>query len=242
MTILRTVGLRRHFGAEPEAVRAVDGVDLTVEAGEFVSVMGPSGCGKSTLLHLLGGLDRPTGGEIHFAGRRVDGLGESEWAKVRRKQVGFVFQAYNLVDDLSVRDNLELPAVLAGASPKHARARADNLLERLGVAARANAAPAQLSGGQQQRVAVARALVNRPTLLLADEPTGALDSHATSDVLQLLQELHRDGQTILLVTHEPRVATGADRLLSMRDGRMVDETALTGGVRPHLTYADLLEP
>ena len=240
MTILRTTGLTRHFPIEGGVVRALDGIDLAVDPGDFVSVMGPSGCGKSTLLHLLGGLDRPTSGEIHLAGKRVDGLPEREWARVRRRHIGFVFQSYNLVDDLSVRDNLELPAVLAGARPRVARARAAELLERLGVAARAGVAPGRLSGGEQQRVAIARALMNSPEVVLADEPTGALDSQATTEVLALLKELHAAGQTIVVVTHDPRVATTADRLVSMRDGRIVDETALDG--TRAMTFADLVEP
>ncbi len=241
MTLLRTVELHRHFSLGEQVVRAVDGVDLTVEQGEFVSVMGPSGCGKSTLLHLLGGLDHPTTGEIHLGGERVDGLKESAWARLRRRRIGFVFQEYNLIDDLSARDNLELPAVLAGATPAQARARADSLLEELGITTKGGVAPAHLSGGERQRVAIGRALVNQPDLLLADEPTGALDSRATTDVLALLGRLHAGGQTIVVVTHDPRVATTADRLLSMRDGRMVDETRLGGGTSRALGLGDLLE-
>jgi putative ABC transport system ATP-binding protein len=237
--LLRTVGLHRHFAIGDTVVRAVDGLDLEVAAGEFVTLMGPSGCGKSTLLHLLGGLDRPTSGEIWLGGERVDGLREAAWAKLRRRRIGFVFQDYNLVGDLSARDNLELPAVLAGASPAEARRRSSALLDQLGIGAKAAVAPALLSGGERQRVAIGRALVNAPDLLLADEPTGALDSRATSEVLGLLGELHAGGQTIVLVTHDPRVATVADRLLTLRDGRVVDETRLTGGTSTGLR--DLLE-
>lgn len=242
MTLLRTVGLHRHFTVGDTVVRAVDGIDLTVDAGEFVSVMGPSGCGKSTLLHLLGGLDRPTRGEIHLGDVRVDGLKEAAWARLRRRHIGFVFQAYNLIDDLSARDNLELPAVLAGASSRHARTRADALLEQLGIGAKAAVAPSHLSGGERQRVAIGRALVNDPDLILADEPTGALDSRATTEVLQILGRLHAGGQAIVVVTHDPRVATLADRLLTMRDGQVVDETHLGGaGALPVLGLGDLLE-
>ncbi len=241
MTLLRTVDLHRHFTVGDTVVRAVDGIDLTVDEGEFVSVMGPSGCGKSTLLHLLGGLDRPTRGEIHLGGQRVDGLKEAAWARLRRHRIGFVFQAYNLMDDLTVRDNLELPAVLGGAAPHRARTRADELLEELGIADRAGVAPARLSGGQRQRVAIARALINRPDVLLADEPTGALDSRATSEVLQILARLHRGGQTVVVVTHDPRVATTADRLVTLRDGRVVDETRLGGGLAGTMALDDLLE-
>ena len=241
MTLLRTTALARHFPLGDQVVRAVDGIDLAVDRGEFVSVMGPSGCGKSTLLHLLGGLDRPTSGEIHLGGERVDGLKEAARARLRRRRIGVVFQAYNLIDDLSTRDNLELPAVLAGASPPQARARSAELLEELGIAAKAGVAPAHLSGGERQRVAIGRALVNRPDLLLADEPTGALDSRATTDVLRLLGRLHAGGQTIVLVTHDPRVATTADRLLTMRDGQVVDETRLAGGSSRSVALGDLLE-
>lgn len=241
MTLLRTVALHRHFSLGDQVVRAVDGIDLTVDHGEFVSVMGPSGCGKSTFLHLLGGLDTTTSGEIHLGGVRVDGLKESAWAKLRRRRIGFVFQDYNLIDDLSARDNLELPAILAGAAPVKARARAAELLEELGVGVKAGVAPSNLSGGERQRVAIGRALVNQPDLLLADEPTGALDSRATTDVLALLGRLHDGGQTIVLVTHDPRVATAADRLLSMRDGQVVDETRLTGGTFRAMALGDLLE-
>ena len=241
MTLLRTTRLHRHFPLGEQVVRAVDGIDLVVEQGEFVSIMGPSGCGKSTLLHLLGGLDRPTSGEIHLDGERVDGLREAAWARLRRRRIGVVFQAYNLIDDLSARDNLELPAVLAGASPSKARARATALLDELGIGAKAAVAPAHLSGGERQRVAIGRALVNRPDLLLADEPTGALDSRATTEILQILGRLHVGGQTIVLVTHDPRVATTADRLLTMRDGRVVDETLLAGGTPGALALGDLLE-
>ena len=241
MTLLRTVDLHRHFTVGDTVVRAVDGIDLTVGAAEFVSVMGPSGCGKSTLLHLLGGLDRPTSGEIHLGDERVDLLKEATWARLRRRRIGFVFQAYNLIDDLSARDNLELPAVLAGVSPQQARARAGDLLEQLGIGAKAGVTPSQLSGGERQRVAIGRALVNEPDLLLADEPTGALDSRATTEVLQILARLHEAGQAIVLVTHDPRVATLADRLLTMRDGQVVDETPLGGTPSTALGLGDLLE-
>jgi putative ABC transport system ATP-binding protein len=237
--ILRTVGLHRHFPVGETVVRAVDGIDLTVDGGEFVSVMGPSGCGKSTLLHLLGGLDRPTSGSIHVGDVRVDGLKEAAWARLRRHRIGFVFQAYNLIDDLSARDNLELPAALAGASPAQARARSEELFDQLGIGDKAAVAPAHLSGGERQRVAIGRALVNRPDVLLADEPTGALDSRATSEVLRILGRLHAKGQAIVLVTHDPRVATLADRLLTMRDGQVVDETRLDGS--GSVALGDLLE-
>jgi putative ABC transport system ATP-binding protein len=215
-------------------VRAVDGVSLEVDPGETVAVMGPSGCGKSTLLHLLGGLDRPSGGEISLAGRRLDQMGEKALARMRRTAVGFVFQAFHLVDELTAVENVELPALLAGRSPRVARRRAADLLDQIGLADRARFLPSALSGGQRQRVAIARALSNEPLLVLADEPTGNLDSAATVDVLRLFERLHHSGQTLLIVTHDERIAATADRLISMRDGAFVDETRLTGGTTGQL--------
>ena len=227
--VLRARGLRKHYGTGEGLVRAVDGIDLDVAPGETVAVMGPSGCGKSTLLHLLGGLDRASAGEVWLAGRRIDQLGEKALARMRRAAVGFVFQAFHLMDELSAVENVELPALLSGRSPRVARRRATELLERVGLADRAGFPPAALSGGQRQRVAVARALSNEPLVVLADEPTGNLDSAATLDVLRLFESLHEAGQTLVVVTHDARIAATADRLISMRDGAFVDETRLTGG-------------
>jgi putative ABC transport system ATP-binding protein len=222
--------LGRHYPGDGPPVRAVDEVDRTIEAGESVSVMGPSGCGKSTLLHLLGGLEHPTSGEVWLAGRRGDRLSETAWARLRRRTLGFVFQAFHLVDELTAVENVELPALLIGVSRRTARAKAMALLDRLGVADRAGHLPSRLSGGQSQRVALARALINEPALVLADEPTGNLDSHATGEILKLLAELRDAKQTLLVVTHDPRVAATADRLLGMRDGMIVDDTRLDGGL------------
>jgi len=232
--VLRARGLRREYGGGAGLVRAVDGVDLDVAAGETVAVTGPSGCGKSTLLHLLGGLDRPSGGEVWLNGRRVDDLGEKALARLRRTDVGFVFQAFHLMAELTAVENVELSALLAGRSPRAARRRAEELLERVGLADRARFLPAALSGGQRQRVAVARALSNEPTLVLADEPTGNLDSAATLDVLRLFESLHEAGQTLVVVTHDARIAATADRMVAMRDGAFVDETRLTGGATGRL--------
>jgi putative ABC transport system ATP-binding protein len=196
--------------------------------------MGPSGCGKSTLLHLLGGLERPTGGEISLAGRRIDQLGERSLAGLRRDGVGFVFQAFHLLDELTAVENVELPALLAGASARAARRRATDLLDQIGLADRARYQPAALSGGQRQRVAIARALANEPLVVLADEPTGNLDSAATLDVLRLFDSLREAGQTLVVVTHDTRIAATADRMISMRDGAFVEETRLTGGTTGHL--------
>jgi putative ABC transport system ATP-binding protein len=229
--VVEATGLTRTYSADGVPVRAVDGVDLVVEAGETVSVMGPSGCGKSTLLHLLGGLDRPDAGEIVLDGRRVDRLSETAWAVLRRRTIGFVFQSFNLVDELTAVENVELPALLVGASARRARGRAVELLERLDVVDRRHQLPDRLSGGERQRVALARALINEPLLILADEPTGNLDSRATGEILRLFADLRSSGQSLLVVTHDARVASTADRLLSMRDGAVVGHTHL-GGVAP----------
>jgi putative ABC transport system ATP-binding protein len=226
---LRARALGRHYGRDEGLVRAVDGVDLDVAPGETVAVMGPSGCGKSTLLHLLGGLDRPSEGAVWLAGRRIDDLGERALARMRRRDVGFVFQAFHLMEECTAVENVELPALLAGTPPRAARRRAADLLDRVGLADRAGFLPSALSGGQRQRVAVARALSNEPLVVLADEPTGNLDSAATLDVLRLFERLHDAGQTLVIVTHDERIAATADRLVSMRDGAFVDETRLTGG-------------
>jgi len=227
--LVRARGLCKEYGRGEGLIRAVDDVDLEVATGETLAVMGPSGCGKSTLLHLLGGLDRPSAGELWFSDRRVDRLSERALAKLRCRDVGFVFQAFQLMDELTAQENVELPALLAGQSPRRARKRAEDLLERVGLADRGRHLPAELSGGQRQRVAIARALANDPQLVLADEPTGNLDSTATLEVLRLFEALHVNGLTLVVVTHDERIAATADRLISMRDGAFVDETRLTGG-------------
>jgi putative ABC transport system ATP-binding protein len=228
-SVLQARGLRKHYGTGEGLVRSVDGVDLDIRAGETVAVMGPSGCGKSTLLHLLGGLDRPSAGEVWLNGRRIDDIGEKALARMRRTDVGFVFQAFHLMEELTAVENIELPALLGGRTPRAARRRAEELLEQVGLADRGRFLPSALSGGQRQRVAVARALSNEPLVVLADEPTGNLDSAATLDVLQLFEGLHHAGQTLVIVTHDARVAATADRMFAMRDGALVDETRLSGG-------------
>jgi ABC-type lipoprotein export system ATPase subunit len=232
--VLRARGLRREYGKNEGLVRAVDGIDLEVAPGETVAVMGPSGCGKSTLLHMLGGLERPTGGQIWLAGRRIDQLGERALAGLRRDGVGFVFQAFHLLDELTAVENVELPALLAGSSARTARRRAAGLLDQVGLADRAGHLPSALSGGQRQRVAIARALANEPLVVLADEPTGNLDSAATLEVLRLFDRLREAGQTLVVVTHDTRIAATADRMISMRDGAFVEETRLSGGTSGHL--------
>ncbi|MFG1925631.1 ABC transporter ATP-binding protein [Cryptosporangium sp. NPDC048952] len=234
MTVLRARNLQKHYGKGDGLVRAVDHVDLDVAAGETVAVMGPSGCGKSTLLHLLGGLDRPNEGEILLNGRRIDNASENALARTRRTDIGFVFQSFHLMEELTAVENVELSALMAGHSPRASRRRARQLLDEVGLADRAQFLPSALSGGQRQRIAVARALCNEPLVVLADEPTGNLDSAATIDVLQLFEQLHERGQTLVIVTHDARIAATADRLLTMRDGAVVDETRLTGGTTGQL--------
>jgi putative ABC transport system ATP-binding protein len=210
-----------------EATPALCGVSLTVQPGEFVAVMGPSGSGKSTLLNLIAGLDRPSGGTVVVDGVDLATLGEAALARFRRRRVGFVFQFFNLLGSLTVAGNIGIPAQLAGVKPRIAAQRVQKLLDQLDLVGVADQFPARLSGGERQRVAVARALVNRPALLLADEPTGALDSRAGDQVMELLAGLHRGGQTIVLVTHDAKLAaTAADRVVTLRDGRVLDDAPL----------------
>ncbi len=218
--ILLVRDARKSFETEGGPVRALRGVDLELARGDFVAVMGPSGCGKSTLLNLVAGVDTPTRGEIVLAGLSLAGKDEDERARIRREHIGFVFQFFNLLEGMSALENVALSAVIAGATRRQAEARARGVLELLGLAERADDASLVLSGGQRQRLAIARALVNRPTLLLADEPTGALDSAGAMEVLELFRRLRGAGQAILLVTHDQGVAEAADRVVSMRDGRV----------------------
>ncbi|BBH69446.1 ABC transporter ATP-binding protein [Actinoplanes sp. OR16] len=205
---------------------ALDRVDLTVSEGEAVAVMGPSGSGKSTLLNLVAGLDRPTSGEVAVGGTVLTGLSETALARHRRTGIGIVFQFFHLLDELTARENVVLPAQLAGTNRRAALTRADELLGSLGLANRAGAYPAKLSGGERQRVAVARALINRPRLLLADEPTGAVDAAAGQQVMELLRDINRGGQTVLLVTHDPELARRcATRIVDVRDGRLRERVA-----------------
>ena len=214
-------GVRKTFEAENAPVRALRGVDLSVQQGEFVAVMGPSGCGKSTLLNLVAGLDTADEGEIIVAGEAVTGRSEDDLARMRRRHIGLVFQFFNLLEGMTVLENVALPAVIAGRRRKMAETRAADLLDLLGIGDKAGAVPGVLSGGQRQRLAIARALANEPTLLMADEPTGALDSEGGEEVIELLRRLHHGGQTIILVTHDAGVAAAAGRVIRMRDGQMV---------------------
>ena len=204
-------------------IRALAGVSVDIAQGEFIAVMGPSGSGKSTFMNMLGCLDRPTSGEYVLGGKRVSELAGDELAEVRNSSIGFVFQNFNLLARTAALENVELPLVYAGVAAHERRSRALQMLAKVGLAERAGHQPAQLSGGQQQRVAIARALVTRPLLILADEPTGALDSRTSLEIMALLQELNRQGMTVVLVTHEADVARFARRVLRFRDGRLVDD-------------------
>jgi putative ABC transport system ATP-binding protein len=222
---LRLRGVRKTFEAtddEQIPVRALRGIDLEVAPGAFVAVMGPSGCGKSTLLNLVAGLDAPTDGQIDIAGEPIAGLSDDDLAVMRRRHIGIVFQFFNLLEGMTVRENVALPAVVAGRSRSAAESRAMDLLDLLGIADKASASPGVLSGGQRQRLSIARALANEPTLLLADEPTGSLDSTGGLEILELFRRLHDGGQTIVMVTHDDEVAASAERIVRMRDGRIDD--------------------
>ncbi|MFI1096664.1 ABC transporter ATP-binding protein [Streptomyces sp. NPDC020917] len=222
-TVVRLHDVRKEYG---DAV-ALDGVRLEIAAGDAVAVMGPSGCGKSTLLNMVAGLDRATSGSVHVHGQDLAGLSETGLALFRRRHIGMIFQFFNLIDDLPALDNVALAAQLTGTSARHARRRALELLDELGVAGRRDTYPAALSGGERQRVAVARALMNRPALLLADEPTGALDSRSGEQVMDLLIDLNQIGQTLLIVTHDRDLATRcASRLVELADGRVARESSL----------------
>ena len=222
--IVQTTDLRRAYRVGRDTVTALGGIDITIRKGEFVAIMGPSGCGKSTLLNLLGGLDRPTAGRVQLGGRDLNGLSEDATAALRRKTIGFIFQRHDLFPVLTARENVEFPLLLDGMLPAERRARAQEFLNLVGLADKADHLPDELSGGQQQRVGIARALVNDPALLLADEPTGNLDSATAAEVLQALTTLVRTrGLTLMMVTHDPDAASHADRILRLKDGHLVTE-------------------
>jgi putative ABC transport system ATP-binding protein len=223
--IIETQGLTKTFGTNGVAVHALRGIDLSVARGEFLALVGPSGSGKSTLMAILGCLDSPTSGRYLFDGERVEGLSGSELARIRNEKIGFVFQQYNLLPKASVVRNVELPMLYAGVARKERRRRALELLEKVGIPEKAKVLPAALSGGQRQRVAVARALANRPVMLLADEPTGALDSKTGHEVLELFIDLHRQGNTILIVTHDLSIAGLAGRRVEIQDGLILQAQA-----------------
>ncbi|HVF93674.1 MAG TPA: ABC transporter ATP-binding protein [Sphingomonas sp.] len=221
--MLEMRALTRTYRTDTIETTALDAIDLVIHDGEFVAVMGPSGCGKSTLLNLMGMLDRPTSGSYAFNGREVAGLGEGQLAEFRKQSIGFIFQSFNLIDELSVRENVELALLYHPVSATERKRRTDEAMDRVGIAHRARHRPNQLSGGQQQRVAVARALVSEPKLILADEPTGNLDTHHGEEVMRMLQSLNEQGSTIVMVTHSPAHADYASRIVNMLDGRILQE-------------------
>jgi putative ABC transport system ATP-binding protein len=229
LPILEASNLQKHYGSAAHVVRALGGVDFAVEQGEFVAIMGPSGSGKSTLLHLLGGLDRPSDGDITLAGMRLAVLNDNQATLARRHNIGFIFQFYNLLPTLTAEENITLPLLIDNQSAAKYRDRIDRLLDLVGLAARRTHKPDQLSGGEQQRVAIARALVTEPAIVLADEPTGNLDSKTGTAVMELLRRSCDElGQTIVMVTHDPRAATYADRIVFLRDGTVRCELRVDG--------------
>jgi putative ABC transport system ATP-binding protein len=221
--LIRLEGVRKVFVADEIETHALDGIHLDIDFGEYVAIAGPSGCGKSTLLSILGLLDTPSEGTYWLNGRQVEHLSLADRARTRNREIGFIFQSFNLIGDLTVYENVELPLTYMGMASAERRKRSEQALERVGMGHRARHLPGQLSGGQQQRVAVARAVVTQPSILLADEPTGNLDSHNGELVMQLLRELHLDGATICMVTHDPRYAAHATRSIHLFDGRIVQE-------------------
>jgi putative ABC transport system ATP-binding protein len=230
--LIRLEGLTKVFYTDEVETHALSGIHLTIDKGEYVAISGPSGCGKSTLLSILGLLDSPTEGTYVLNGTAAQGLDLSQRARIRNREIGFIFQSFNLIGDLNVFENVELPLTYRGMKSAERRERVMHALERVGMGHRAKHLPSQLSGGQQQRVAVARALVGHPSILLADEPTGNLDSKNGDAVMELLRDLHRSGSTICMVTHDPRFARHADRTVHLFDGRVVEETSevAAGGV------------
>jgi putative ABC transport system ATP-binding protein len=226
--LIRLEGITKVFHADEIETHALSKVHLEIQPGEFLSISGPSGCGKSTLLSILGLLDSPTDGNYWIHAESVESLSVSDRTRIRNREIGFIFQAFNLIGDLTVFENVELPLTYRSMLSSERRRRVENVLERIGMAHRSNHYPAQLSGGQQQRVAVARALVGQPSILLADEPTGNLDSKNSESVIELLRELHLEGATICMVTHDPRYAGIADRTIHLFDGRIVEETVGAG--------------
>ena len=223
--VIRTEALRKEYRMGSEVVRALRGVDLLVERNEYVAIMGPSGSGKSTLMNLIGCLDTPTSGEYWLNGQPVGKLTDDELARIRNREIGFVFQTFNLLPRATSLHNVELPLIYAGVPAKERRERAAHAIDRVGLADRMDHKPSELSGGQRQRVAVARALINHPAILLADEPTGNLDSRTSADIMGLFNELHEEGQTIILVTHEQDIADHALRILTLRDGLIESDVA-----------------
>lgn len=228
MSVISTQNLSKIFGSGPTAVIALDHVNLSVNTGEFIAIMGPSGCGKSTLLHLIGGLDRPSSGAVVIDGVSITDMNDDRLTELRRRKIGFVFQFFNLIPVLTALENAALPITLDGIKPSTAQKQAAEWLARFGLADRASSRPDQLSGGQQQRVAIARALAAEPALILADEPTGNLDTRSGDEIAHLLRDVARKyGRTVVMVTHDPRIAAYSDRIVFLKDGKIVDETILS---------------
>lgn len=224
--LIRAENLRRHFQMGREVVRALDGIDLEVCEGEFLGVTGPSGSGKSTLMYLLGGLDHPTSGKIWFQDTDITGLDEDGLAAFRQETIGFVFQMFNLVPTMTSLENVEFPMLFSSSSPQERHDHASQLLDLVGLGDRLHHRPTELSGGQQQRVAIARALVNNPPLVLADEPTGNLDSYSGGEVIKVLEKLNQQGRTIIVVSHDPDVITGTRRSIRLHDGKVINEASI----------------
>jgi putative ABC transport system ATP-binding protein len=223
MTFIQINALKKYFEMGGTTVRALNGIDLSIEPNTFTVVMGPSGSGKSTLLYLVGGLDRPTSGAIRVEDQHLDQMDENQLAAFRRDKVGFIFQSFNLIQSMNALENVSFPMQFAGVAPRERKSRSEELLARVGLADRSHHKPAELSGGQQQRVAIARALVNNPALILADEPTGNLDTASGVGVMHLLSELHKSGRTVLVVTHDPRMIRFATHKIFLLDGKTVSE-------------------
>ena len=222
--MIKTIGLSKIFRTESVQTTALNEVSLEINQGEFVAIMGPSGCGKSTLLNMIGLLDSPTSGELWFLDQEVSHYSENDRTDLRNGNLGFVFQSFNLIDELTVFENVELPLLYAGVSTRERVKRVNEALERMQIAHRTEHYPQQLSGGQQLRVAIARAIVTNPRIILADEPTGNLDSHSTGEIMQILRELHKEGRTVILITHDNDIAERADRVIRISDGRIVEDT------------------
>ncbi|MCB5266979.1 MAG: ABC transporter ATP-binding protein [Candidatus Cloacimonetes bacterium] len=225
--MIKTTNLIKDYNLGKVKVRALDGIDLVIEAGEFVAIMGPSGSGKSTLMHIIGCLDSPSGGDYFLDGDLVSKLPRHALAGIRNRKIGFVFQSFNLLPHLSILKNVELPLMYSGSSPRTRRHKAEEILNSVGLSDRLRHKPNELSGGQRQRVAIARAIVNTPSILLADEPTGNLDSQAGGDILEIFNNLHSQGNTVIMVTHDPAVAARADRIIQIRDG-LIDYGSIAG--------------
>ncbi len=224
MSLVQTENLTKVYGTGETAITALDHANLSVDAGEFVAVMGPSGCGKSTLLHLIGGLDRPTEGSVQIDGQVLARLSDDALSKLRRRKIGFVFQFFNLIPILTAVENAALPLLLDGANPAQAKQKAVEWLTKVGLGARLHSRPDQLSAGQQQRVAIARALITEPVLVLADEPTGNLDTKSSDEIAALLRQVAKEwGRSVLMVTHDPHIASYAERIVLMRDGKIVED-------------------